>query len=348
MTSARVLLVTGPGGAGTTTVAAGTALAEARAGRSVLLLGERVGTLSGVAAVRPDTGQWFRDGVLGIQRQTGADLLHEDELTALPGSEGLALLTALAQAHRSGRWQTLVVDLPPVTEAIRLLALPELLARYVRRLLPGGRPASLLAQLAGLPYEAAGRWAGELDQLHALLTSPATAVRLVVEPTAQAPATVRMARAGLALHGLALETVIANRVLPSGSPDPWLREVAAAQQSALDALPAETRDLPHLGGTPGEAELTELAASGALDWAPAGEPRRLTPVLDDGPVWRLPLPGANRSELDLVRRGDELFLTVGPFRRAVPLPAELRHREVTGAALEESGALAVRFAPDPG
>ncbi|MFE1357932.1 ArsA family ATPase [Streptomyces harbinensis] len=361
MTPPRVLLVTGPGGAGTTTVAAGTALAEARAGRTVLLLGESVGTLSGVDAIRPDAAQWFRDGVQGLQRRAGTELLHDDELTELPGSAGLALLHALAGAHRSGRWQTLVVDLPPVTDAIRLLALPELLARYLRRLLPERRPASLLlAQLAGLPYDEAGRWIGTLTALHALLGADGVAVRLVTEPTSQAPAAVRRARAGLALHGLALETLIANRVLPAGSADPWLREAAAAQRAVLDVLPGPPRELPHLGGAPGEAELAVLAGSGALDAVPADRLRRPAPVLSDRThsaagtadaggaplVWRLPLPGASRDELDLVRRGDELFVTAGPFRRALELPEVLRRCTVTGAALEESGELAVRFAPD--
>jgi arsenite-transporting ATPase len=63
-------------------------------------------------------------------------------------------------------------------------------------------------------------------------------------------------------------------------------------------------------------------------------------------VWRLPLPGARKSELDLVRRGDELLVTTGPFRRALPLPSALRRCHVEGAALE-GGELRVRFAPDP-
>lgn len=64
-------------------------------------------------------------------------------------------------------------------------------------------------------------------------------------------------------------------------------------------------------------------------------------------VWHLPLPGAIRDELDLVRRGDELVVTAGPFRRIVPLPSVLRRCTVDGAALRD-GELCVRFAPDPG
>jgi arsenite-transporting ATPase len=64
-------------------------------------------------------------------------------------------------------------------------------------------------------------------------------------------------------------------------------------------------------------------------------------------VWTLPLPGAGREGLDLVRRGDELVVDAGGFRRIVPLPSALRRCTVAGAALRD-GALRVRFTPDPG
>jgi arsenite-transporting ATPase len=63
-------------------------------------------------------------------------------------------------------------------------------------------------------------------------------------------------------------------------------------------------------------------------------------------VWTLPLPGAAREGLDLVRRGDELVVDAGGFRRIVPLPSALRRCTVAGAALRDA-ALTVRFTPDP-
>lgn len=104
----------------------------------------------------------------------------------------------------------------------------------------------------------------------------------------------------------------------------------------------------HLGRDPrGADDLAALAAPAAP--APAGPVR--WPVADriaeDGVlVWHLPLPGARRDTLDLVRRGDELTVTAGPFRRVVPLPSALRRCTVDGAALRE-GELRVRFRPDP-
>ncbi|GAA1934735.1 ArsA-related P-loop ATPase [Streptomyces sodiiphilus] len=405
----RTVLVTGPGGAGRTTVAAATALAAARGGeRALLLSGEpeaRLAALLGTAppawpaapaaaahglrAVRVDSAARFRAGALALQRHGSAALdalgavpLDDDELTELPGAGELALLHAMGAAHGSREWDLLVVDLPPAADAVRMLALPGQLRRYLRRLLPPERRTAralrpLLAQLAGVPmpaqglYEAAGRLDASLAAVQAVTEHPGTAVRLVAEPEAGAVAALRTVRAGLALHGLRAGPVVANRVLPAGSGDPWLASAAARQRTALEDLarlaapecgrsdeaPKDVRELPHLGrevSGPGDLGLLAELAGPAHPQGPPGpavRPGEL-PVDDrlarDGTlVWRLPLPGAVREELDLVRRGDELVVTVGPFRRVLELPPVLRRCTVTGAGLR-GGALAVRFAPDPG
>jgi arsenite-transporting ATPase len=90
------------------------------------------------------------------------------------------------------------------------------------------------------------------------------------------------------------------------------------------------------GGTTGDGGTT--GTSGAV------EDRLAT---DGLLVWRLTLPAVRKDELDLVRRGDELILGVGPYRRAFPLPSAVRRCRVVGASLDE-GELRVRCEPDPG
>ncbi|MEV0846876.1 ArsA-related P-loop ATPase [Streptomyces sp. NPDC049954] len=190
----RTVLVTGPGGAGRTTLAAATALAAARAGSRTLLitpdrsaaavLGVRPGRtpvevapLLGVVGTDPDHG--FRSGLLTLQERAGTALallgaapLEDGELTTLPGAGELALLSAL---HRHGvgedparpdadedtgpAHETLVVDLPAGDAALALLVLPEQLRRYLGRLLPARRQAAralrpVLGRLAGVPMPA--------------------------------------------------------------------------------------------------------------------------------------------------------------------------------------------------
>jgi arsenite-transporting ATPase len=178
----RTVLVTGPGGAGRTTVAAATALAATRHGSRVLLLsadpGAPLGTpvgqepgrvTDGLWAARIDSGEHFRTELLTLQDRAataldllGARRLDAEEITELPGSEQFALLHAMRRAA-DGDWDTLVVDMPPLREALAALALPEQLRRYLRRLLPQERQAAralrpMMAQLAGVPMPAAVTW----------------------------------------------------------------------------------------------------------------------------------------------------------------------------------------------
>ncbi|MFE2446986.1 ArsA family ATPase [Streptomyces melanosporofaciens] len=433
----RTVLVTGTGGAGRTTVAAATALAAAREGqRTLLLTADPDGTpeallgirslrsapgrsadrlpwsvpvelAPGVWAARIITDEWFRGELSALQDRghglldlLGATPLDGEELTALPGVESIALLRALraAQTAPPGTgWDVLVVDMPPAPDTVALLALPEQLRRYLRRLLPAERQAAralrpMLAQLAGVPmpaqklYETAERWERELAAVQGVVESEATTVRLVVEPGPLADRALRTARAGLALHGCRVEAVIANRLLPTGTSDPWLAALSGQQQDALKELyeqwaPAvPVRELPHLGrdphgvgdprgaeprpgadgedgvdGVDGRRAPAGLAALAGAVGAPAARPDRPAPdpwtvedrLADDGVLlWRLPLPGADRDGLGLVRRGDELIVSVGPFHRVLPLPSALRRCTVSGAGLRD-GWLQVRFTPDP-
>ncbi|MEV5980102.1 ArsA-related P-loop ATPase [Streptomyces sp. NPDC052114] len=378
----RTLLVTGPGGSGRTTVAAATALTAARAGHRVLVLSaDRADTLGAVLGgpdahpgltarhLAPDDR--FRDDLLALQERAagaldllGADRLDGDELTPLPGSEELALLRALRDAAHDTAYDTVVVDLPPAPRALAALALPEQLRRYLRRLLPPERQAAralrpMLGRLAGVPmpaawlYETAARWEDELAAAQAVLEAPGTTVRLVAEPGPAGADAVRTAAAGLALHGLRTDLLVANRLLPESGADTWLAGLAAQQRKTLDEWTAtheRVGEVRHLGRDPRGTD--DLAALGLPAPGPAQDPVAWpvteAPADNDSHayVWHVPLPGIGREELGLIRRGDELVVTAGPFRRIVTLPSALRRCTVAGAGLRE-GELRVRFAPDP-
>ncbi|TPQ19399.1 ArsA family ATPase [Streptomyces sporangiiformans] len=384
----RTILITGPGGSGRTTVAATTAVKAARQGTRTLVLsadrtdslGAALGTPTGpepveaapgLTAWRPDATESFRDDLLAFQERAasaldllGATRLEAEELTPLPGAEELALLRALRDAATAETHDLLVVDLPPAPQALALLALPEQLRRYLRRLLPAERQAAralrpVLGRLAGVPmpadwlYETAARWDLELGAVEAVMADRATTVRLVAEPGPAGTDAVRAATTGLALRGLRADGLVANRVLPDASPDTWLAALAAQQSKALDEWRAtyDVCEVPHLGRDPrGTDDLAELPVPGVVDVPPPVEWTVAGQLADDGVgrvlVWHIPLPGAVREELELIRRGDEVVVTAGQFRRIVPLPSALRRCTVDGAALRD-GELRIRFAPDP-
>ncbi|WKD35036.1 ArsA family ATPase [Streptomyces xanthophaeus] len=378
----HTLLITGPGGAGRTTVAAATALAAARHGRRVLLLSGDIGdpltalvgdpAAPGLRVARVDSGEEFREELVALQQRgsallgmVGARPLGAEEITELPGAEQFALLRALRRAAAAPGTDLVVVDMPPLHQTVATLALPAQLRRYLARLLPAERQAAralrpVLAQLAGVPmpaqwlYETAARWDEELAAVQAVVEAGTTELRLVAEPGPAAADALRLGRLGLALQQLPVSAVVANRTVPAESADPWLAGLAAQQQKYAaewaEELPVVA--VAHLGRDPrGPQDLERLAdTDGLVPEAPA--PRRAWAVEDrlaeDGVlVWVVPLPGAHKRDLDLVRRGDELLLTAGPHRRIVPLPAALRRCTVSGAALAD-GELRIRFTPDPG
>ncbi|GAA2108674.1 ArsA-related P-loop ATPase [Kitasatospora saccharophila] len=303
----------------------------------------------------------YRDRLAPALDLIGAQPLDPEELAPLPGTRALALLRALPRAKA----EVLVVAAPPPAELIATLALPAQLERYLARLLPEQRQAAralrpLLANLAGLPlptdrlFEARAAASAALAEAAAAITAPGTTVRLVLDAARPAPRALARIRAGLALHGLPLDAVVAHGALPAaaaGSADPWLAATAARQDEQLAAVAERLGEVPVLvarqpdGGL--EALAERLYATGAPRPPAPADPRvedRL--AADNQLLWHLPLPGADRGELELLRRGDELVLGVGGYRRVLALPSALRRCTVSGAGLAD-GVLSVRFTPDP-
>lgn len=162
----RIVLFTGKGGVGKSTVAAGTAaLAAARGLRTLVISTDAAHSLAdayGAAAagsahggaepteVAPglflqqvDAQLRFEQSWADIQRYllsvldaAGMDPVAAEEMTVIPGAEEVLALLELRQHARSGRWDVIVVDCAPTAETLRLLALPEALGWYIERLLP--------------------------------------------------------------------------------------------------------------------------------------------------------------------------------------------------------------------
>jgi arsenite-transporting ATPase len=160
----RVLLLTGKGGVGKTTMAAATAVHAARLGVSTLVLStDAAHSLADVlgTSLTPGTAHLVEPGLLAEQVDTTArverswgtvrsyltrvlrsldvDPAEAGALAALPGADDLAALLTLRDRVRAGGVDLVVVDCAPSAETLRLLALPEVLGRMVDRLLPAQR-----------------------------------------------------------------------------------------------------------------------------------------------------------------------------------------------------------------
>jgi arsenite/tail-anchored protein-transporting ATPase len=390
--SMRVLLFTGKGGVGKTTTAAGTAALAARTGRKTLVLStdaahclaDCFGVPAGPEPAEVDTGLYVQQVdshrrlerawgevqgyLLSVLDAAGVDAVEAEELTVLPGAEEVLALLEVRDQVNSGLWDVVVVDCAPTAETLRLLALPEALRWYMDRVFPVERRVvrslrPVLGRMAGVPmprervFDAVERLHGELQEVRRVLTDPQTSVRLVLTPESVVVAETRRTLTSLSLYGYRVDAVLANRVFPTGSADPWLTGWAAAQAGVLADVEESFAPLPVFRSPYRPTEplgVDELAALAAATYGPrvdplaapdGGEPLAVERS-GEGFVLTLALPFADRREMDLVRSGDELVVTVGSRRRVLALPSALRRCTVTGAALRH-GRLRVRFRPDP-
>jgi len=388
--STRILLFTGKGGVGKTTVAAATALRCADAGlRTVVLSTDPAHSLSDAYGAHLDsTLRQVRPGLFGqqldaterleevwgdIQRYlvrvldwAGADAIAAEELAVLPGLDELFSLTDIKEFAESGDWDVVVVDCGPTAETIRLLSLPGILSWYMDRLFPAGRTVTnvlrpLLSTFTSLPvagdevFGATQSFYERLEGVRELLVDPElTSVRLVVNPERMVIAEAQRMATYLSLFGYSVDAVIANRLLPDDVTDPWFKAWKESHAEHLEAIRDGFAPLPVLEGELASEEIVGADALRAFgerlydDVDVAAVLHRDAPfVLErrgDDLVLSIALPFADKDELDLGRRGDELLVRVGPHRRAVALPDSLRRRAVRGATMV-GDRLEVTFAP---
>ncbi|HVE97560.1 MAG TPA: ArsA family ATPase [Mycobacteriales bacterium] len=315
------------------------------------------------------TWREVQDYLVALLDKAGVDPMEAEELTVLPGAEEVLALLEVRRQISQGPWDLLVVDCAPTAETLRLLALPEALNWYMDRVFPIERRVvrtlrPVLGRMTGLPvpqdsvFDAVTRLHAELGEVRTVLTDPArTSVRLVLTPEAVVVAEARRTLTSLSLYGYRVDGVVANRVFPSGGDDAWRAGWVDAQQAILAEVDESFAPLPvfrspYRASEPvGLGELEALAADvyGAADpfAVPVGpEPIAVERLGDDRFALVLALPLAERRDLDLARRGDELVVTVGTHRRVMSLPSVLRRCTVAGAQLAD-GTLRVEFVPDP-
>ncbi len=280
----RTLLLTGKGGVGKSTIAAGTAVLAARSGARTLVLStdaahslsDAFGLTAGAAEptpVDPDglpglflqqvdaqrrfTESWgeIQDYLLRMLASVGVDRVAAEELTVLPGAEEVLALLELRDVARAGTWDVVVVDCAPTAETLRLLALPEALNWYVSRILPMERRVvkalrPVLGRAAGVPmpedpfFDALERLHADLSEVRTLLTGADSSVRLVLTPEQLVLAEARRAWTSLSLYGYTVDGVVANRIFPEAGADEWRRAWVEAQREVLTEVEQSFAPLP--------------------------------------------------------------------------------------------------------
>ena len=277
----RILLYTGKGGVGKTSIAAATALLSAHRGYRTIVLStdiahsladafdralgpEPTPIVENLWGQEPDVYHNIGRYWSTIQRYMaelfswrGLDSVLAEEMTVLPGMDELGNLLWIADHVESGDYDVIVVDAAPTGETLRLLSLPEASRWWIERIAPIGRRVSrigrpMLERMIGVPmprdevFAAAERLLARLDTVHRLLADPEySSVRIALNLEKLSIVEAQRSFTYFHLFGYPSDLVVCNRVLPAGhDSDGSFATLRAAQQRYLPEVIAQYSPVP--------------------------------------------------------------------------------------------------------
>ena len=368
----RILLFSGKGGVGKTTVAAATGVAAARAGHRVLVLsfdiahsladvfgsdrklfdqanGRPVEVTAGLEIQEIDVQEeietrWQEAGnafSILLEASGVRDVAPED-LALMPGMEDLVTLLYLNQNARNTCYDVLILDCPPTADSLRFVSLPRTIDWYLRK--------RFGAHMTDMPARGLGELREGISGVEKILHDTAlTSVRLVATPESMVLRETQRAYMYFNFYGLVTDMLIINRVFPKAGPiAAWRRSqepVLTRMREIFDSIGIV--ELPfHREEILGTGRLQQLADELYEKSDPIAAKLSQPPfTLDEStanPRICVAMPFAGRDEVKLHREDDCLIVRVGSFKRHIPLPGNLRKADVTKATMSD-GNLTVTF-----
>src|SRR5437867_6619755 len=305
----RILLFSGKGGVGKTSLAAATGLQLSKLGYRTLVmsvdpahsLADSFDLESGLFDAKTSDPLRIDDNlsihevniqleikrhwreisayVISVLRTTGISGVEAEELAILPGMEELSAMMYVNQFRREERYQVIVLDCAPTAESLRFISMPTTLDWYIKHIFPfhrgllkAVRPLANRVSPVELPTDSyfaniAALFA-KLDGIPELLEDArTTSVRLVTNPEKMVLRETQRAFVYFSLHGLTVDNVIVNRVLPAQVTDAFFQEWKTSQDAILAEMetycaPITVKRVPlYTHGAPIRERMEELARS---------------------------------------------------------------------------------------
>ena len=295
--------------------------------------------------------------VSSVLRTTGISGVEAEELAILPGMEELSAMMYINQYRREKRYDVIVLDAAPTAESMRFISMPTTLDWYMkhifpfqRNLLKAVRPiANRVAPFELPPDTYFGNIRDLFEKLEGIddiMEDPKiTSVRLVTNAEKMVLRETQRAFVYFSLHGLTVDQVIINRLLPAEVRDTWFSEWHASQDRTVREIeeyfaPVPVKKVPLFSHEVlGKQRLEELAR---VLYAEGEDPAAVTRTekpytfgkVDGRYEIRVLLPFATKGEVELFKKGDELVVQIGSFRRHIGLPRSMASLSPSRARLE--------------
>lgn len=308
----------------------------------------------------------MQEYVTNVLKKQGINEVASEEMALIPGMDEIVALLNIHRQARDGNFDVVVIDAAPTGETVRLLSMPETFLWYANQV-KGWRNVAMNAAkpllktfLPGVNVlESLQKLNEQVAVLRGVLTdADISSYRLVVNPEKMVIKEALRAETYLALYGYPIDGVVCNRVLPpppaGGYQDALLREMAAQQRTYYEQIHSTFAPLPVWDAPYSSREIIgveALAALGETIWGSEdptrvfhkGSPQELV-KLGDFYVLRMPLPHIELGKVNMTKKGDELIVEIGNFKRDIALPTTLAPLEATVARMV-NGSLEVTFAP---
>ena len=295
--------------------------------------------------------------VSSVLRTTGIGSVEAEELAILPGMEELSAMMYINQYRREQRYDVIVLDAAPTAESMRFISMPTTLDWYMKHIFPfernvlkAVRPiANRVAPFELPPDTYFGNILDlfkRLEGVGAIMEDPLiTSVRLVTNPEKMVLRETQRAFVYFSLHGLTVDTVLVNRLLPAEVMDTWFEEWHTSQDTILREIeeyfaPVPVKKVPLFAHEIlGKQRLEDLAR---VLYAEDEDPSAVTRTekaytfgKQNGLYEiRIVLPFATKGEIELFKKGDELVVQIGTFRRHIGLPRSMAALTPSRARLE--------------
>jgi arsenite/tail-anchored protein-transporting ATPase len=298
----RLILMTGKGGVGKTSVAAATGLRCAELGyRTLVLSTDPAHSLADSfdmemghepREVRPNLwgaeldalmeleGNWgaVKRYITQVLQARGLEGVQAEELAILPGMDEIFGLVRMKRHYDEGIYDVLIIDSAPTGTALRLLSLPEVGGWYMRRFYKPFQAVSVALRplvepifrpIAGfsLPnkevMDAPYEFYEQIEALQKILMdNTKSSVRLVTNPEKMVLKESLRAHTYLSLYNVSTDLIIANRIIPAEVTDPFFKKWKENQETYRKEIHEDFHPLP-VKEVPLYAE--ELCGLAALD-----------------------------------------------------------------------------------